>query len=124
MNYLEVFQGDITPVILERPNVLANGSLIDGSWICKISALDSTGSVTVAVRTITEKATKNIKTKDGSYSDEECFLCYLLPSETETLTEDDENTNHKLIIEVSNVSITPVFNIEDHYILHVKKQGI
>ena len=61
--------------------------------------------------------------KDGSYSDEECFVCYIKPSETQGVAEDD-NSLHDWIIEVSNTTITPVFNFELHADLKVKKQGI
>ena len=122
-NYFEVFQGDITDIVYVRPKVLGPGDLVDANFSCFVSATDSTGTVIVTKRTVTEKATVSIKGKDGSYSDEECFVCYLKPTETEALTEDD-NTLHDWIIEVSNTTITPVFNFELHASLKVKQQGI
>jgi len=123
MNHFEVFQGDTTDILYVRPGVLNKGDLINSDWVCKVAANDSAGLNAVAVRVVTEKATAPVQNDDGSVSDEECFVCYLSPTETDGLSIDDKTT-HTWIIQVSNTQTTPKFNLERHYQLKVKKQGI
>ena len=92
--YFEVYQGDLTNIVYIRPGPLNAGDAIDVNWTCKVAVNDSNGASAVTARTVTEKATVPVTDSDSNTSDEECFVCYLTPDETSSLTEDTGETNH------------------------------
>ncbi len=109
-------QGDTGPVIHVRPSVLDEITPLDSNWKCFIAVNNEDGTTAVAKREVTTHTPDNLK-----------FVAALFPSETQTLQVDGSIESfrlYKMIIEVSNVTLDPPFNIEKHYKLKVEPQGI
>jgi hypothetical protein len=120
----EVYQGDLTDYIYVRPGPLNAGDPIGANWTCQVAVLNNSDAEELAARAVTDKSTVEIENEDGSKTNEECFVCYLLPSETAILSEDTDNNFHTWVIEIKNATTSPPFNLEKHIFLKVNKQGI
>ncbi len=100
MGFIPTKQGDVF-IFLVRPNALASGVSIDGSWSCRagVYKLES-GVEEVAPFVVSQKVTH----EDG----EEYFLVVISPAQTAALAVDKYN----LAIEVRNPSTFPVYEKE------------
>ena len=122
---IEVFKGDTTDIIYVRPGPLNPGDLIDSNWKCFVGVTDYINTSEMSAREVTDIVVVPVKNPDTSMtSDEECFMCFLTPAETLTLSVDAETTLHNWVIEVSNTTTTPPFNLESHNELYVKEQSL
>ena len=110
-------QGETGPIIRPRPEApaLADGVVIDSNWICKTAVNDKNGNVIIAARTITTKTASALYFEDA-----------LTPAETLLLSigTGEDYTLYDQIIEITNTSIFPIFNIEEWYELKVFPGGI
>ena len=109
-NY-DVFQGD-TSVVLNAKPVDSTGSTYDvsvGGWSCKITVSDKAGATEIISRAVTDVT-----------SDKTSFIAYVKPSETTTLT---AGNTYLQVIEITNTTIVPIFNLEKHVTLTIKEQG-
>lgn len=108
-------QGETGPIIRPRPSTLEDGITIDGSWVCKTAVNDKDGNVIIAARTIV------------TLSDNALYFEFALtPTETLTLSvaSGDDYTLYDQIVEITNDTIFPKFNVEEEYELKVKRGGI
>ena len=120
----EIFKGDTSEIIYVRPSILSSGDLLTG-WECFVGVVDYTNTIEVEAREVITKATVAYKDPEtGITSDEECFMCYLTPTETSTLSIDVATTLHSWVIEISNAATTPPFNLEIHNELYVKAEAL
>lgn len=110
-----LYQGDTGPIIRPRPSVLDTGVVLDVNWTCFIGVNDADGTAVVAKRAVTDK------TSDNLY-----FVAALTPTETTALTVSagELYEHYNMVVEVVNTTLIPPFNIEQHYTLHVKEQGL
>lgn len=110
-----IYQGDTGPIIRPRPTVLDDGVVLDINWSCFTAVNDADGTPVIARRAVTDKTDDNLR-----------FIAALTPTETNLLeVEDSESYRpYTQIIEVINTTLTPPFNIEEHYTLKVTPQGI
>ena len=124
MNDLEVYQDNTSDIIYVRPGPLNAGDAIDVAWSCKIAVSDFNGNVVITERDVPDKVTVPIENDDKTTSNEETFMCFLTPTETDTLEEDNKDEYHTLVIKVSNLTTTPPFKLSTHSKLKVKKKII
>lgn len=110
-----IYQGDTGTILHPRPSSLAVDEAIDADWHCWIAANYSDGTVAVAKREVTDKDAGDLS-----------WLAALTPTETNTITINPElgEVTVDLIIEVINTTTTPPFNVERHFDLPVRSQGI
>jgi len=121
----EVFRGDTSSILYVRPGALEVGEVIDSNWTCYVGVVNYLNTVEVAHREVTEIVTVPVRDCDTNIiSDEQCFMCYLTPTETLLLTTDVTSTNHISVVEVINSTVTPPFNKEYHTDLFVKEQAL
>ena len=108
-------QGETGPIIRPRPSVLATDATIDSNWACRTSVNDADGTEVIAPRVVTDK------TDDNMY-----FVVALTPTETASLTVEEgcAYTMYSQIVEITNDTLTPEFNIEDDYDLKIKPGGM
>lgn len=103
---VSVAQGDTTTALKPRPGSLGESDIIDGNWSCHTKVLSPSGTVLID-RAITEKT-----------SDAMRFVVALTPAETAALAVD----TYTWIIELSNSTTTPPYNVEVSYTLAVEPQ--
>lgn len=110
-----IYQGDTGPIIRPRPTVLDDGVVLDVNWTCSTAVNDADGVEVIAKRAVTDKTVDNLR-----------FVAALTPTETNLLLVDDSENyrSYTQVIEVINTTLTPPFNIEEHYTLKVTPQGI
>lgn len=110
-----ITQGETGPIIRPRPSAIDTGVTLDANWICRTAVNDLDGESVIAPRVITTM------TDDALY-----FELALTPTETESLTvaSGDLSTNYVQVVEISNATLFPIFNVEEEYIIKVKKAGI
>jgi len=107
MSSVSVVQGDLSGSLNPRPSVLVDGDPIDSNWVCNTRLISPAG-ITVIDRMITEK------TQDGMR-----FVVYISESETAALEVD----TYTWVIELSNATTTPIYNVEQTYGLEVEPQS-
>lgn len=117
---MKTYKGDLTDIIYLRPGPLNNGDPIDVNWTCVTGANDSAGAVSLVSRSVTDIVTVPVKGSNGQTTDEECFMAFLTPTETDGLNEE----THEWVIQVTNTTTTPPFNLETHNELEILKQGL
>ena len=108
-------RGETGPIMRPRPDTLDDGEAIDTNWICKTAVNDKDGNSVIAARTITTKT-----------DNQQYFEFALTPTETDSLTvaSGDDYTLYIQVVEISNATLFPLFNIEKNYELKVKEGGI
>lgn len=111
----EIYQGDTGPVFLPRPSVLDPATVLDADWSCWVAVNDLDGNVAITKYEITEKTVDDLR-----------WVAVLTPNQTGTLSVNTDGTPkiYTMIIEVKNSVYSPVFNVEKHFTLGVKPQGI
>ena len=109
MAVYEIYQGDTGPVFLPRPSVLDVAEVLDADWSCWVAVNDLSDTNVIAKFEITEKTLDNLR-----------WVAVLTPNQTELL----DPASYTMVIEVKNSVYSPVFNVEKHFTLTVKTQGI
>ena len=113
--YYEIYQGDTGPILLARPAMLNNTDTLDSNWECYSAAISLSGNPAIASREITDKTDDQLQ-----------FIAALIPSETESLSVDEDRgySEYIWVIEIRNPAYTPAYNREKHIPIKVKAQGI
>ena len=111
----KIYLGDTGPVLQPRPTVLDDGVPLDANWTCHIAANYADGTVAIASTEVTDKTADNLR-----------WIAALTPTQTATLTipvgEAFIVIDH--VLEIVNLTLTPVFRKEVHHRLPVCAQGI
>lgn len=115
MAVYEIYQGDTSPVFLPRPSVLEPAVELDADWSCWVAVNELDGTPVITKFEITAKTTDNLR-----------WVAVLTPSQTALLGVNTDGTlkNYKMVIEVKNILYFPIFNVEMHFTLGVRPQGI
>lgn len=103
---VSVAQGDITTALKPRPGSLGEADIIDANWTCHTKVLSPNGTILIE-RAVTEKTIDNLR-----------FVVNLTPAETTTLPVE----TYSWVIEISNSTTVPPYNIEQRYTLAVEPQ--
>lgn len=101
-----VAQGDTTTALKPRPGSLGEAETIDGTWACHTKVLSPSGTALID-RAITEKTSDSMR-----------FVVSLTPAETAALAVE----TYTWIIELSNTTTVPPYNVEVNYTLAVEPQ--
>lgn len=108
----KIYQGDTGPILKPRPSVIDTGDVIDATWHCYLGVNDADGVEVIARTEITDKTADDMR-----------WICALTPAQTATIPP-LLDTPYNMVIEVTNTTTTPPFNIEKHYGLEVRDQGL
>lgn len=109
-----IYQGDTGPILQVRPSVLDDLETISADWHCFIGANYKDGSVAAAPIEIHDLTADLFK-----------WIAALTPDQTaEIVVPDNGALDVIMVLEVKNSTTVPPFNVETHYILPVKAQGI
>ena len=109
-----IYQGDTGPILTVRPSVLADLETITADWHCFIAANYKDGTVAAAAIEIHDLTADLLK-----------WIAALTPTQTNQIVVPDNGAlDVIMVVEVVNATTVPPFNVETHYILPVRAQGI
>lgn len=107
------YQGDSSPILMVRPDVIDPTQPLSADWVCKESLVGEDNTVFIPPRIVTEK------NDEGTH----WVLC-LTPEDTVLVDVVKNFTRCKWVIQVSNEALTKPYSKELHKPLNIKKQGI
>lgn len=105
---IEVIQGNTSRIIKAAPKVDGARPQLDENWVCRTALLDEEG-IAIFTRGVTNKTQDNQR-----------FLVALTPTETALCAPG----TYTWVIEISNSTTEPPFNVERDYPLRVKPQKL
>ncbi len=113
MNYFSIYQGDSSSPITIRPYIVDPTEVISDDWVCKSRLIGEDDTEYVAPRIET------VKTDDGLL-----WVVTLSPEDTIVVPVLGKFTRCKWVIQVTNNTLSPIYNREKHIHINVKKQGL
>jgi hypothetical protein len=110
-----IYQGDTSPVVefsspsnLDLSSVDWTGSIVVRATKCNPRTGDHTVTGGALITKVLEKATDNTM-----------FLAWLEPAETQGLPPGV----YIWVVEITNLTLTPALNVEEHMLLTIEEQG-